>query len=99
AASAVNLGFSDPGHVLLVTTDLSAAGFTDSTGVEAVRQLLQRLRALPGVRHATMATAVPLGFGGRHGGPARRGLCSAPGREHVGRTDARRFGLRGDDGD
>src|SRR5205823_280330 len=32
AASAVNLGFSDPGHVLLVTTNLSAAGFTDSTG-------------------------------------------------------------------
>ena len=65
AASAVALGFSDPDRVLLVGTDFAAARVTDSNGVEAVGELLRRLRALPGARAATVATMVPLGFGGR----------------------------------
>ena len=63
-ATAIDRGFSDPEHVLLVSTNLSAGRFSDSTGEAALTQLLTRLRALPGVRAASVATMVPLGFGG-----------------------------------
>jgi putative ABC transport system permease protein len=65
SASAVDIGFADPGQVLLVDTDLRAARVTDISGVVALTQLLTRLRALPDVQAATVATMVPLGFGGR----------------------------------
>jgi len=65
AASRVDVGFSDPQHVLLVDTDFGAARLTDATGVSALDLMLRRLRALPGVQSATVASMVPLGFGGR----------------------------------
>jgi predicted permease len=65
AASAVDVGFSDPERVLLVDTDFGAARLTGTNGVAALDLLLARLRALPGVRSATVASMVPLGFGGR----------------------------------
>jgi putative ABC transport system permease protein len=65
SASAVDVGFRDPAHVLLVDTDLRAARVTDTTGVLALEELLKRIRALPEVQSASAATMVPLGFGGR----------------------------------
>ena len=65
SASRVDVGFSDPQHVLLVDTDLGAARLTDTAGVSALNLVLRRLRALPGVQTATVASMVPLGFGGR----------------------------------
>ena len=65
AASSVDVGFSDPARVLLVDTDLGAARLTDTSGIAALDLLLRRLRALPGVQAATVASMVPLGFGGR----------------------------------
>jgi putative ABC transport system permease protein len=65
SASRVDVGFSDPQHVLLVDTDLGAARLTDTAGVSALDLILRRLRALPGVQTATVASMVPLGFGGR----------------------------------
>ena len=65
SASRVDVGFSDPQHVLLVDTDLGAARLTDTAGVSALDLVLRRLRALPGVQTATVASMVPLGFGGR----------------------------------
>jgi len=64
-ASDVDIGFSDPAHVLLVDTDFGAARLTEARGVAAFEDLLKRLRALPGVRSASAASMVPLGFGGR----------------------------------
>lgn len=64
-ASAVDVGFSDPAHVLLVDTNLRPARVTDSSGPVMVADILSRLRTRPGVEHATVATMVPLGFGGR----------------------------------
>lgn len=64
-ASAIDLGFSDPAHVLLVDTDFGAPRLTGANGVAAFAELMKRLRALPGVRSATAASMVPLGFGGR----------------------------------
>jgi macrolide transport system ATP-binding/permease protein len=63
-AQAVDTGFSDPGHLLLVDTDLSLAGFSDSAGTVLLRRLVERAGTLPGVSHASVATMVPLGFGG-----------------------------------
>jgi predicted permease len=62
--TAIDRGFADPEHVLLVSTNMSAGRFTDSTGEAALAMLLTRLRALPGVRAASVATMIPLGFGG-----------------------------------
>ena len=64
-ASAIDVGFSDPQHVLLVDTNLRPARVNDSTGPAMVADILSHIRALPGVEHASVASMVPLGFGGR----------------------------------
>ena len=63
-AQAVDPGFEDPAHLLLVDTDLSLAGYSDSTGAALVARLLNDMNHLPGVTQASVATMVPLGFGG-----------------------------------
>jgi predicted permease len=63
-AQAVNTGIGDPDHVLLVDTDLSLAGYSDSAGAALIGRLLEDVRTLPGVTQASVATMVPLGFGG-----------------------------------
>jgi predicted permease len=60
----VEVGFRDPKHVLLVTTDLTLAGYADSAAVVTIGRLLDRIRTVPGVEAAGAATMVPLGFGG-----------------------------------
>jgi predicted permease len=52
----------DPNHMLLVTFDLHPMGYSDETGKEFQRQVLLRVRQLPGVRSATMADFAPLTF-------------------------------------
>src|SRR5207248_5478953 len=64
-ASAIDVGFSDPQHVLLVDTNLRPTRVNDSTGPAMVADILSHIRALPGVEHASVASMVPLGFGGR----------------------------------
>jgi len=63
-SAAVDVGFRGPASVLLVGTDLGAARLNDTATAMALRQVLTRTRALPGVVGATAATAVPLGLGG-----------------------------------
>ena len=63
-AQAVETGIEDPAHVLLVDTDLRLAGYPDSARSMIVHRLMERARALPGVSAASVATMVPLGFGG-----------------------------------
>ena len=71
STSAIDRGFSDPEHVLLVSTNLSAARFSDSAGETAIGRVLAAVRALPGVTTASVATMVPLGFGGVDVAPLR----------------------------
>ena len=52
----------DPNHMLLVTFDLRPMGYSDVTGKELQRQVLLRVRQLPGVQSATMADFAPLTF-------------------------------------
>jgi predicted permease len=56
-----NVGF-DPNHVLLTTYDLDPVGYSGATGAEFDRQLLARVKALPGVQSATLADFSPLNF-------------------------------------
>jgi predicted permease len=89
--ASVDVGFSDPEHVLLVDTDFGAARLTDAAGTAALERLVTQLRAIPGVQSATVASMVPLGFGGRRIVEARvAGYAPAPNenmsveRAHVG---------------
>jgi predicted permease len=64
-AQAVDTGYREPGQILLANTSLALAGYdSDSTGRPVLERLLAEVRALPGVRSASVATQVPLGFGG-----------------------------------
>jgi predicted permease len=60
-AQQANPGF-DQNNVYLATYDLDPMGYTDKTGLEFHRQLLARLKELPGVQSATMADFSPLSF-------------------------------------
>jgi predicted permease len=57
---------ADPGFdangVLLMTFELGPQGYTNKTGIEFQRQVLQRVKQLPGVESATLADFSPLSF-------------------------------------
>ncbi len=61
---AMELGFSDPARVLLVSTDFNLSGLKEAEAMAAADRLLERARALPGVQQASFSTMIPLGFGG-----------------------------------
>ncbi len=63
SAQNTNLGF-DPDHVLNLTTDPVFIGYKEAQGVAFYKDLLTRVRALPGVESATIDSAVPLGYYG-----------------------------------
>ncbi|MGO9778027.1 MAG: ABC transporter permease [Terracidiphilus sp.] len=56
-----NLGF-DANHVYLASFDLDPLGYTDAKALELDRQILARVKALPGVESATLADFSPLSF-------------------------------------
>jgi len=79
-ATEINPGFDSRG-VELAALDLSLAGYTAETGRVFTRELIQRVRALPGVQSAALAAMVPLGGGGLGlGGLAVPGVQSPDGR-------------------
>ncbi len=61
-------GSIDPGfdlrNVELTSLDFSLAGYTEENGPLFARQLLERVRAVPGVQSASLAAQIPLGGGG-----------------------------------
>jgi len=63
-AHGMDTGMQDPRGVLLVNSDLHLAGYTTESGPAVLERLLADVRALPGVRSASVATHVPLGLGG-----------------------------------
>jgi predicted permease len=56
-----NLGF-DPNHVLTMMVDPSEIGYDLSKSEHFYRDLMPRLRALPGVASATLAQSIPMGL-------------------------------------
>jgi len=61
AAGATDPGFDRRG-VELASLDLSMGGYTGTTGLQFVGELTERVRALPDVQAASIATSVPGGF-------------------------------------
>jgi putative ABC transport system permease protein len=62
-----DLGF-DPQHVLNLTLDPHEIGYNETQGRDFDRQLLTRVRSIPGIQSASLAQTVPLGeieFGDR----------------------------------
>jgi predicted permease len=60
-AQRMNLGF-DPGHVLNLTMDPNQIGYSEAQGREFYKNLLDQVRALPGVESASVAAVVPFGY-------------------------------------
>jgi len=60
-AQKVDPGF-DSSHVLLTTFDLDPLGYSSQTGTEFQRQVMERVKQLPGVESATLADFSPLSF-------------------------------------
>jgi predicted permease len=60
-AATIDPGF-DPRAVELASIDLAQAGYTDTTGPAAGRDLMGRVAALPGVQSASLAAVLPGGF-------------------------------------
>jgi len=71
--SQVKLGFQ-PDHLLLASFDLGLQRYTEEQGRRFQAQLLERVRALPGVREASLTEQVPFAAGGgMNGGIAAEG--------------------------
>jgi len=60
-AQQTNLGF-DPSHVVNFAMDPSEIGYSSAQTREFYQNLLQRVRALPGVESASTAASVPMGY-------------------------------------
>ncbi len=59
-AQAINPGFQ-VGHRLIATLDLQSLNYSPDAGRRFYEQLLERIKALPGVLSASLATYLPLG--------------------------------------
>ena len=77
-AATIDPGFN-PRGVEIATVDLAQAGYTMTTGRVFAQQMVERLRALPDVQSATLASGAPGGF------EVRRETLEIPGER---RTDA-----------
>jgi predicted permease len=71
-AASIDLGF-DPHGVELASIDLAQAGYTKTTGPHFARELVDRVRELPAVQTATIASGLPGGF------EVRREMLTVPG--------------------
>jgi predicted permease len=71
-AGSIDPGFDSHG-VELMSVDLGLGGYTNTTGPRFARELLDRVRLLPGAQAATMAFSLPGGF------EVMRQVVAAPG--------------------
>ena len=78
AAQRTNLGF-DPSHVVNLYMDPSEIGYRPPQTRAFYRDLLTRVRALPGVESATTASSAPMGYYGNGGGLIIEGYEPPPG--------------------
>ena len=60
-AQRTNLGF-DSSHVLDVSMDPTEIGYNEAQGREFYKNLLERVRSLPGIESASLTSAVPLSY-------------------------------------
>src|SRR4051812_22703579 len=60
-AATIDPGF-DPRGIELAALDLSLSGYTEETGPVFAQQVVERVRAVPGVTAATISAVMPLGM-------------------------------------
>jgi macrolide transport system ATP-binding/permease protein len=73
---AIDLGFKPENRLVLVLS-LEREGYNETTGRKFVRRLMERVVAIPGVRSASVASNIPMGFSGDEGcGPPDGGIRS-----------------------
>ena len=93
ARAALAAAAADPGfrydRLLLMSIDPSMAGYDESRGREAHRTLISRIRAIPGVDAAAVASTVP--FGEFHEGMAVEAVGSAAPSDNQGRSPTYRI--------
>jgi len=77
-AGAIDPGF-DADDLLALSMDLGLQGYDEAAGRNFSRQLLERVRALPGVESASLAEYLPLGMGGSRRGITIEGYTPRPG--------------------
>lgn len=75
-----DLGF-DPQHVLNIAINPGLAGFSETQSYEVVDDLLERVRALPGIQAASLAASVPMGGNNMGGDIEVDGLVTPPKQE------------------
>jgi putative ABC transport system permease protein len=75
-AQSISPGF-DPRNVIAMDLDLDLRGYSESQGRAFYSQLLDRVNALPGVRSASLARTIPLGFSSRMMGVYPEGVEGA----------------------
>jgi predicted permease len=85
--SLLNARSIDPGfnmqNLVVARLDPGTLGYTDAQNVEFYRQLLEQVRALPGVRSASLADSLPLGTEVIVHGIAIDGFSPPPGEESL----------------
>jgi predicted permease len=80
-AGSIDPGFDARG-IELTALDLSIGGYDDARGRIFAHQLIERVRAIPGVDEASLAAVVPLGGGGMGlGGLSAPGVTAPNGRD------------------
>ncbi len=72
----------DPSGVDVASVDLSLAGYTPATGRVFVRELIARVRSLPGVETATLADRAPGPGGMSYGGLTVPGVSPPRGQQY-----------------
>jgi macrolide transport system ATP-binding/permease protein len=77
-ASAIDPGF-DADNLLAMTMDLEQQGYDEARGKQFNAQLLDRVRALPGVVSASLTDSLPLGLDGARRGITIEGYSAQPG--------------------
>lgn len=77
-ASSIDPGF-DADNLLVMAMDLQLQGYNETTGRSFSNQLLDRVRALPGVESASITDALPLGLDSARRGISIEGYTAQPG--------------------
>lgn len=72
-----DLGF-DPQHVLNIALNPGLAGYSETQSYEFVDSVLERVRALPGIESASVASSVPMGGNNQGSYIEVEGLVSPP---------------------
>jgi predicted permease len=77
---AIDIGF-DSSDMIVMSLNPSLQGYDEARGRALYDRLLERVRAVPGVRAASLAESMPLGLGGSRRGTAIEGYQPQPGED------------------